>query len=168
VAAEVNTADELVVTELIFNGAFNDLEPPQVAALLSCLVFTERGEGTGEGLPEALSKPLHMLQEAARRVATVSVDAKLDVDVEEYVEHFRPDMMEVVFAWTKGSKFVDICGMTKVFEGTVIRVIRRLEELLRQLADAAAGVGETSLQAKFLAAAKSIRRDIIFAASLYL
>ncbi len=168
VAAEVNTADELVVTELIFNGAFNELEPPQVAALLSCLVFTERGEGTGEGLPEALSKPLRMLQEAARRVATVSVDAKLDVDVEEYVEHFRPDMMEVVFAWTKGSKFADICGMTKVFEGTVIRVIRRLEELLRQLADAAAGVGETSLQAKFLAAAKSIRRDIIFAASLYL
>ena len=30
VACEVNTADELLVTELIFNGVFNDLKPGQV------------------------------------------------------------------------------------------------------------------------------------------
>jgi hypothetical protein len=29
VACEINTADELLVTELMFNGAFNDLSPQQ-------------------------------------------------------------------------------------------------------------------------------------------
>ena len=29
VACEINTADELLVTELMFNGAFNDLTPQQ-------------------------------------------------------------------------------------------------------------------------------------------
>lgn len=38
VACEINTCDELVVTELIFCGAFTDLSPEQSAALLSCMV----------------------------------------------------------------------------------------------------------------------------------
>lgn len=38
VACEINTCDELVVTELIFSGAFTELSPEQSAALLSCMV----------------------------------------------------------------------------------------------------------------------------------
>lgn len=38
VACEINTCDELVVTELIFCGAFTELSPEQSAALLSCMV----------------------------------------------------------------------------------------------------------------------------------
>ena len=38
VACEINTCDELVVTELIFSGAFNELSPQQSAAVLSCMV----------------------------------------------------------------------------------------------------------------------------------
>jgi ATP-dependent RNA helicase DOB1 len=77
-------------------------------------------------------------------------------------------MMELVYSWTNGAKFVDICGMTKEFEGTIVRVIRRLEELTRQLADAARAVGDEVLEAKFREASTKMRRDIIFAASLYL
>ena len=57
--------------------------------------------------------------------------------VHRYVQGFHPDMMEVVYSWVNGARFVDICSMTTAFEGTVIRVIRRLEELVRQLADSA-------------------------------
>ncbi|CAM9535807.1 unnamed protein product, partial [Hapterophycus canaliculatus] len=38
VACEINTCDELVVTELIFSGAFTELTPEQSAAVLSCMV----------------------------------------------------------------------------------------------------------------------------------
>lgn len=38
VACEINTCDEMVVTELIFSGAFTKLTPEQSAALLSCMV----------------------------------------------------------------------------------------------------------------------------------
>lgn len=49
-----------------------------------------------------------------------------------------------------------------------MRAVRRLEELLRQLKDALEGVGETALAARFDEASTRMRRDIIFAASLYL
>lgn len=55
-----------------------------------------------------------------------------------------------------------------VFEGSIIRCIKRLEELLRQMADAAKAIGNTELEHKFNEATTKIKRDIVFAASLYL
>ena len=171
VACEVNTADELLVTELIFAGAFNELDEAQVASLLSCAVFGERG-GADDGmedaeLPPRLAAPVRALREAARRIGQVSSESLIEIDVEEYVKSFRVDMMPVVDAWAAGKKFKDVMLLTKLFEGSVIRVIRRLEELLRQLAEAARSVGEEALEAKFKGASGKMRRDIVFAASLY-
>ena len=42
VACEISTGDELLLTELIFNGVFNPLAPVHCAGLLSCFVFTEK------------------------------------------------------------------------------------------------------------------------------
>jgi ATP-dependent RNA helicase DOB1 len=42
VACEISTGDELLLTELIFNGAFNDLTVDQCVTLLSCFVFEEK------------------------------------------------------------------------------------------------------------------------------
>ena len=52
-------------------------------------------------LKEVLAAPLRMLQEAARRIARVSVESKLTVDEEEYVAKFRSELMDVVFQWAK-------------------------------------------------------------------
>ncbi|TQD96030.1 hypothetical protein C1H46_018372 [Malus baccata] len=76
--------------------------------------------------------------------------------------------MEAVYAWAKGSKFYEIMSATPVFEGSLIRAIRRLEEVLQQLIQAAKSIGETELESKFEEAVLKIKRDIVFAASLYL
>ena len=39
--------------------------------------------------------------------------------------------------------------MTDVFEGSLIRAFRRLEELLRQMAAAAKSIGNAELESKF-------------------
>ena len=168
VACEVNTADEIVVTELIFNGAFSALSPEMCAAALSCLVFTERRGDENVKLTKELSAVHEEVKKVARRVGTAKLEAKIVLDLEEYVEGFNEELMPVVLAWANGEKFVDICQRTNQFEGSIIRVIRRLEELLRQLSSAALAVGNQELREKFTAAADLLRRDIVFAASLYL
>jgi len=57
----VVSADELLVTELLFNGVFNDLTPEQCCALLSCFVFQEKSQRHPR-LTEQLSGPLRLLQ----------------------------------------------------------------------------------------------------------
>ena len=46
--------------------------------------------------------------------------------------------------------------------------MRRLDELLQQMAQAAEAVGDAALGAKFTAASESIRRGVVFSNSLYL
>lgn len=58
--------------------------------------------------------------------------------------------------------------MTNSFEGSLIRLFRRLEELLRQMAQAAKVMGNDDLTKKFEESLGKIRRDIVAAQSLYL
>ena len=167
VACEISSGDELLLTEMLFNGVFNDLNVHQINALLSCFVFEEKTDQMPK-LTEELQKPLKLMQELAKRIATVSREAKLDVDETEYIERFKPNLMDVVYAWSKGSSFASVCKMTDAFEGSIIRCMRRLEELLRQMCQAAKVIGNADLENKFAEADKSIKRDIVFAASLYL
>eukprot|EP00121_Abeoforma_whisleri_P004566 Awhi_evm1s4126 len=57
--------------------------------------------------------------------------------------------------------------MTNIFEGSIIRCMRREEELLRQMSNAAKAIGNTELENKFAEGNTKIKRDIVFAASLY-
>ena len=58
--------------------------------------------------------------------------------------------------------------MTNIFEGSLIRLFRRLEELLRQMAQAAKVMGNDDLTKKFEESLLKVRRDIVAAQSLYL
>ncbi|KAI8809036.1 rRNA-processing arch domain-containing protein [Cladochytrium replicatum] len=169
VACEISAGDELLLTEMIFNGVFNDLTVEQTVALLSCFCFGEKAnEADSSRVRDELAGPLRRMQESARRIAKVSQESKLPVDEEEYVQSFRPELMEVVYAWCQGAKFSQIMKMTTVFEGSIIRSIRTLEELLRQLCSAARAIGNETLENKFAEGIVMIKRDIVFAASLYL
>ncbi|KAJ2731138.1 ATP-dependent RNA helicase mtr4 [Coemansia sp. BCRC 34962] len=168
VACEITSGDELLLSELMFHGVFNDLTTEQTVALLSCFVFSEKSKDEPPKLQEDLAVPLRVMQESARQIAQISNECKLRVAEEEYVASFRPELMDVVNAWCRGAKFSQICRMTEVFEGSLIRAFRRLEELLRQMCMAAKAIGNVDLENKFADGITKIKRDIIFAASLYL
>lgn len=77
--------------------------------------------------------------------------------------------LQIVYGWAKGDSFSEICKKNdSIYEGSVIRCIRREEELLRELIDASHAIGNNDLESKFTEAIKCIKRDIVFAASLYL
>ncbi|GFP95072.1 superkiller viralicidic activity 2-like 2 [Phtheirospermum japonicum] len=142
VACEISSADELTLTELMFNGVLKDVNVEEMVSLLSCFVWQEKLK-EAQKPREELDLLFTQLQDTAH-------------------------VMEAVYAWARGSKFYEIMEMTPVFEGSLIRAIRRLEEVLQQLIEAAKSIGETDLEAKFEDAVSKIKRDIVFAASLYL
>ena len=97
----------------------------------------------------------------------------------------------MTYNWCKGKSFPEICNMTDMFEGSIIRNLRRLDgltatlfslpvaycwlvlrsllaELLRQLQAAAHSIGNTDLQQKFEEGSKLLKHGIIFAGSLYI
>lgn len=167
VACEISSGDELLLTELIFNGNFNELSPAQAAALLSCFAFQERCKEAPRLKPE-LAEPLKAMREVAGKIAKIIKDSKIELVEKEYVESFRHELMEVVFEWCKGASFTQICKMTDVYEGSLIRMFKRLEEMIKELIDVSKTIGNTTLKEKMEAALNLIHRDIVSAGSLYL
>ena len=168
-ACEINTADELLLTELVFEGVFNNLDKTLVVALLSCFVSQENNRDSGTTLPiPELSDAFSKLQHIARKIAKIKNDAGISCDEEEYVRLFNPSLMVAVLNWSNGKSFVEVCKFSDIFEGSLIRSIRRLEELSRQLSSASFSIGNNDLKIKFEDGSNSIRRGIVFAPSLYL
>ena len=56
-ACEIDTADELLTTEMMFNGTFNGLDKHQLVALVSCLVPGEKSQV--RACPVLPYSPLH-------------------------------------------------------------------------------------------------------------
>lgn len=108
VACEISSGDELMLSELLFNGFFNNLTPEQIAAVLSVFVFEEKSKETNALSREDLAKPLKEIQSQARIVAKVAQESKLAVNEDEYVKSFHWELMEVIYEWANGKSFFDI------------------------------------------------------------
>jgi len=167
-AAEVDASDEVLVAELLYRGFFNELSPAAAAAVCSCLVAADMEKIKRPQTPlPALQPPLATLREVATEVARVYTDAGIATDEAEYVQRFDSGMVNMVHAWCEGATFAELCDSCELFEGSIIRAIRRLSELLDELKSAAKAMGNDELFSKLEESCRLLRRDIVFASSLY-
>jgi ATP-dependent RNA helicase DOB1 len=134
VACEISTGDghELLLSELLFNGFFNQLSPELCAAVLSCFIFEEKS--SCPPLKEELAKPFREIQAQARIIAKVSQDSKLDVNEDEYVESFKYQLMEVVLTWATGKSFAEIWFVSPVYS-IPLPIFWRIEAQLNEYAN---------------------------------
>ena len=63
-ACELDTADELLATELMFNGVFQGLDRHHLVALVSCLVPVENTKSEVRGAAAVLAGQIHSLRAA--------------------------------------------------------------------------------------------------------
>ncbi|KAJ7750230.1 antiviral helicase [Mycena metata] len=164
VACEINSANELVLTELILENTLANYEPEEVVALLSCFVFQEKTD------VEPVISP--RLEEGRAAILAISdrvgrIQDLHKVAVEDFRSNLKFGLVEVVYEWAKGMPFEQITSLTDVAEGTIVRVITRLDETCREVRDAARVIGDAELFKKMEESQIKIKRDIVFAASLY-
>ncbi|KAK3372183.1 NUC185 domain-containing protein [Podospora didyma] len=170
VACEIHSGDELVLTELILENVLRDHEPAEIAALLSAFVFQEKTVAVPT-LPGKLEKGMNTIIEIAEKVNNVQTLHQVITTSEEGTDFSskpRFGLMEVVYEWARGMSFKNITGLTDVLEGTIVRTITRLDEVCREVKNAARIIGDPELYQKMAAAQEMIRRDITAVASLYM
>lgn len=187
VACETNTCEELIVTEMVFEGLLNDLEPPEIVAVLSALIFQERkDEDFDVEVPEQIVDCCNKMKKIAINLGELQRSKGLNIDPGEYCdETLKFGLVHVVYEWALGVPFQKICELTDVQEGSIVRTITRLDELCREVRNCARVVGNPTLYRKLEAASavssrlhrswhcltlfpvQAIKRDIVFASSLY-
>ena len=170
VACEVNTCEELVVTEMVFEGILNDLDPTEIVAALSALVYQQKSTDDDFDIevPESLLNCCKRMKTIAINLGHLQKEHGLDLDPIEYAEStMKFGLVHVVYEWAIGVPFSEICQLTTAQEGSIVRCITRLDELCREVRNCARVVGNPTLYRKMEAASTAIKRDIVFAASLY-
>uniref|UniRef100_A0A8C2T3D3 SKI2 subunit of superkiller complex n=1 Tax=Coturnix japonica TaxID=93934 RepID=A0A8C2T3D3_COTJA len=165
--AALLSCHELLLTELLLGNVLSPLRPEEVAALLSCTVHPGRGEPPPK-LPPNLQKGMEQIRAVAERVGRLQEEWGLPQSAEDYVGQFGFGLAEVVYEWARGMPFAALAALAPLQEGVVVRCIQRLEELCRELRRAARMLGDPGLAATMEAASGCIKRDIVFAASLYI
>ncbi|BGP47048.1 Antiviral helicase ski2 [Rhodotorula kratochvilovae] len=168
VACEINSANELVLTELILDNVFADFEPEEMVALLSGFVFQEKTDVVPLLTPK-LEEGKEIILATYERVTAVQDRHRANFADEGFngSGELKFGLMEVVYEWARGMSFQQITQLTDVQEGTIVRCITRLDETCREVRDAARVVGNAELFQKAVKAQELLRRGIVFAASLY-
>jgi len=170
VACEVGTCEELIVTEIVTEGLFSDLTPEEIVACLSSLVYQAKNtdEEFDSELPEKLVNCCNQMKTIATNLGQLQKEKGLDIDPGEYCDDsLNFGLVHVVYEWALGMPFKTICDLTDAQEGTIVRTITRLEELCREVRNCARVVGNPTLYRKLETSSTAIKRDIVFASSLY-
>uniref|UniRef100_A0A8C5N3B0 SKI2 homolog, superkiller viralicidic activity 2-like n=1 Tax=Gouania willdenowi TaxID=441366 RepID=A0A8C5N3B0_GOUWI len=165
VACQISS-HELLLTELLFENVLSPLAPEESAALLSCLVFTQKTQ-VELHITNTLQEGIDRVLSVAKRIGELQRECGINQTAEEFAEQFKFGLTEVVYCWARGMPFAEIAQLTDVQEGTVVRCIQRLDEVLKEVRQAARIVGDSVLGSKMEKASLAIRRDIVFTASLY-
>jgi len=174
VCCEISAANELILTECIFEGILRDMPEPLIPAILSGFVLDEKAKDSqmavaeDADIREHLQKVQQDIHRVVGRIARVQRDAGLRWEYVCEEPNWDPNIISAIHAWCKGQPFSEALKLAKVFEGSLIRCMRRVDEVLQQLRNAVDSVGDAALSAKFAQSSALLHRDIVFAASLYL
>ena len=149
-------------------GLLTSLKAEEAIALMSSLVFQDKAEADLDDAPEALRAKTDDLTDLAIEIGETQEQCKMHLPPEDYVRScLNFGLVRVVYDWARGLPFSEICDHTDVMEGSIVRTIIRLEETCREFKDAARVMGDPQLLKLMEEASFMIKRDVIFAASLY-
>ncbi|KAI0244448.1 Antiviral helicase ski2 [Massospora cicadina] len=177
VACEINSVNELVLTELILENFFGRFDAEEVVALLSCFLFKEKSRfskgamvGEDSRLTPRLVEGCDAIVAACYQIAEAQNACGLyAMSPEMYCEsEVNFGLVGPVYEWARGMPFKSITQISEVAEGSIVRCITRLDDTCRDVRNAARLIGDTELYTKMEDARNKIQRDIVFAASLYI
>ena len=126
---------DLLIVECLRRGLFDDLEPAELAALVSVFVYEHRSAEP----PPPPWFPSPLARRRWHKIVGVSRDLHVVEDGAGLGLHRAPDptFVAVAYAWAAGEGFAEVVEAEELSGGDFVRNVKQLIDLLRQLATVA-------------------------------
>ena len=179
IICDISGADELLTGELLFSGFFKDLSLEETGAAIYCCLTKEAG-GKKEEEPSLnkdrlaqknIEKIFEGIKKKAEYISEILEECKMlgKEEKKRYIESFNENYMLPMYKWVNGISFADLIKeYYTLYEGSIIRVIRRVEEFSKNFVICAQHIGDNNLKNKLQELENKIKRGLPFTASLYL
>ncbi len=136
---------DILVVEALAGGLFDGLSPPELAALISTLVYESR-----ERMPRHVEIPTQALRRRYRTMTEVydTIRRSEDAHQVELCRELDPGFTATIFSWAEGKPLEDVLVESGMPAGDFVRNCKQLLDLLRQIEDIAGpGLAQVARQA---------------------
>lgn len=192
VCSYIDSPNSIILTELLFDNAFKDLSPEEFAAVCSIFVTGARESDSSPSFsntePKVMAMYKRILEECAQlndmteamnptppqqqqsttQRAHQQNTASLLFDTRE----LGLEMVMPVLTWCRERNIASAMNAVPqgatVFPGNLARTLSRILNLLEQIGQAAAHIGDEQLSAKITQVEDKIKHGTLFVSSLHL
>jgi ATP-dependent RNA helicase HelY len=164
--ARIYSESDLLVAECLRTGAWSELKPAELAAVISAVVYETRGSD-GPGAPLASEVPTPKLRQALQQTARLSTALRADEQAHRIAPSREPDdgFVTVIYRWARTGDLAtaldaaDTGGNGSTLSaGDFVRWCRQVLDLLDQVRNAAP---EPELRANAKRAINDVRRGVV-------
>ncbi|MCI0345352.1 MAG: RNA helicase, partial [Chloroflexi bacterium] len=145
---------DLLVAEAMEQGLFDDLDVPDLAAVVSTLVYDPRGVDEEVAWPDdRVRKAFGALMRIYRRIHESEETNRV-----ELCRRPEPGFAEQIWWWAKEEPLEEVLSMGELSAGDFVRSTKQVWDLLRQLAEVAPA---DALARKCREAARAVYRGVV-------
>jgi ATP-dependent RNA helicase HelY len=164
--ARIYSESDLLVAECLRSGAWAGLNPAELAAVVSAVVYESRG-GDGPGGPFAANAPTPALRQALHQTSRLSLALRGDEQTHRLAPSREPDdgFVVVMYRWARSGDLsaalaaADATGTgSPLLAGDFVRWCRQVLDLLDQVRNAAP---DAELRAAAKRAINEVRRGVV-------
>ena len=168
IASAVNDCNELLFTEMIFQGYLDDLTFPEIVGLLS--TFINEKDGTEKYLSDLdISDNLYYVLKDLQKLSLQLEEHEsnngllgLKMDYNLYL-----DFIEPAYIWASGGTIQDIYSVTEIYDGNFVKAIMRINNICDNLMDICKTIERYDICSKLENSTSILIRDITTINSLY-
>ena len=168
IASAVNDCNELLFTEMIFQGYLDDLTFPEIVGLLS--TFINEKDGTEKYLSDLdISDNLYYVLKDLQKLSFQLEEHEsnngllgLKMDYNLYLDFIEPS-----YIWASGGTIQDIYSVTEIYDGNFVKAIMRINNICDNLMDICKTIERYDICAKLENSTSILIRDITTINSLY-
>jgi superfamily II RNA helicase len=169
IATCINECNELIFTEMIFRGLIDNLNFPEIIAVLSAFI-NEKDQNNKDlyisdlKLPNPVINVLKELNKISEYFITEE-DKKniyIGTDYNLYL-----DFIEPAYIWAKGGSINEVYQHTTIYDGNFVKAIMRINNICENLMDICKNIEKYDLCTKLEGYNQILIRDITSINSLY-
>lgn len=170
IATEINECHELVFTEIVMSGMFDELNREEIVAVLA--VFIDENNKSKEeryvtelNIPKKVIYALKTVEKYSEYFSQIESKYKLYIN-SDY--RMKLGFVEVAYTWAKGCHIGDIYQICDIYEGNFVKGIMRINNVCEDLKNIAEILENHELLKKLESIEEILIRDIVSVNSLYL
>ena len=169
VAMGINECQELLFTEMIYKGLLDDLDFPEIIAVLSTFI-NEKDQNIEDrylsdlNLPKKVIDILLKLKEISEYYLDQEELNKIYIN-SDYNMYL--DFIEPAYIWANGGNIKDVYEATTIYDGNFVKAIMRINNICENLMEICKNINRFDICTKIEDYNKILIRDITSINSLY-